>query len=153
MNYPIKEKLYELFPDEEIDKIQIKNEILRNKTNKNFKEKFPVISSLGIKNTLKNNIYVNLLSSKESKPNKEDNKDENNNQTYLNEYDIDILKMKRQIIKSPIASRQLEKINYFGPYYSYCPSCGIKNLHFYQKLPLNRLIKLTNIIKKYKIKK
>ena len=153
MNYPIKEKLYELYPEEEIDKIQLKNEVLKNKENKAFKGKFPVINSLKTKNILKNNIYVNLLSYDENEKNNEDIKDERDSKKYLNDYDINILKMKKEMIKSSVATRHLERINYFGPYYSYCPSCGIKNLDFYKKLPLNRLIKLTNIIKKYRIKK
>ena len=153
MNYPIKEKLYELYPEEEIDKIQLKNEMLKNKANKSFKENFPVINSLKTKNILKNNIYVNLLSSDENEKNNEDIKDERDSKKYLNDYDINILKMRKEMIKSPVATRHLERINYFGPYYSYCPSCGIKNLDFYKKLPLNRLIKLTNIVKKYRIKK
>ena len=153
MNYPIKEKLYELYPEEEIDKIQLKNEMLKNKESKAFKGKFPVINSLKTKNILKNNIYVNLLSSDENEKNNEDIKDERDSKKYLNDYDINILKMRKEMIKSPVATRHLERINYFGPYYSYCPSCGIKNLNFYKKLPLNRLIKLTNIVKKYRIKK
>ena len=153
MNYPIKEKLYELYPEEEIDKIQLKNEVLKNKENKAFKGKFPVINSLKTKNILKNNIYVNLLSYDENEKNNEDIKDERDSKKYLNDYDINILKMKKEMIKSSVATRHLERINYFGPYYSYCPSCGIKNLDFYKKLPLNRLIKLTNIVKKYRIKK
>ena len=153
MNYPIKEKLYELYPEEEIDKIQLKNEMLKNKANKSFKENFPVINSLKTKNILKNNIYVNLFSSGENEKNNEDVKEERNSKKFLNDYDINIIKMKKEIIKSPVANRHLERINYFGPYYSYCPSCGIKNLDFYKKLPLNRLIKLTNIVKQYRIKK
>ena len=153
MNYPIKEKLYELFPKEDIDKIQIKNEKLKNKTNKNLKVRYPLINSLKTRNKLKNNIYANLISSNRNEQNKEQIKDEESSKRYLNDYDIDILKKRKEIIKNPLANRHLERINYFGPYYSYCPSCGIKNLHFYEKLPVNRIIKLTNIIKKYKIKK
>ena len=56
------------------------------------------------------------------------------------------------MIKSPIAYKHLERINFYGPYYSYCPSCGYRNLKFYKKLNLNQLIKFTNIIKKYRKK-
>ena len=153
INYPIKEKLNDLFPQEEIQKIKFKNEALKNKANKSFNIRYPIIFAQKNKNTLSNNIYVNLISSYKKKENKVQNKEEKSNKKYINDSDIDLLKIKKEIIKSPQANKHLERINFYGPYYSYCPSCGIRNLKFYQKLPLTNLIKFTNIIKKYRQKK
>ena len=36
-------------------------------------------------------------------------------------------------ITDPIKKKFLEKINYAGPYFPYCPPCANKNLQFYQK--------------------
>ena len=157
ITYPIREKLPELFSEEEIQKIKSKNEILKIKSNSNIKLSYPIINSLKSKNELKNNIYVNLINTNNNDQNKEDNIEENkiekNSNNYLNDYDIDLLKMRKELIKNPIAVKHLERINFSGPYYSYCPTCGIRNLKFYQKLPLNKLIQFTNIIKKYRQEK
>lgn len=152
INYPIKEKLNNLFPEEEIEKIRFKKEILENKANKYFKIRYPIINAQKNKNVLKNNIYVNLIASSKNEQDKEDNKKENSIRKYINDYDIDLLKMKKEMIKSPLANKYLERINFYGPYYSYCPSCGIRNLNFYQKLPINNLFKFTRIINKYRKK-
>ena len=152
INYPIKEKLNELFPEEEIEKIRYKKEILKNKANKYFKIRCPIINAQKNKNVLKNNIYVNLIASSKKEQIKDDIKKENINKRYINDYDIDLLKMKKEMIKNPLANKYLERINYYGPYYSYCPSCGIRNLNFYQKLPINNLFKFTRIINQYRKK-
>ena len=152
INYPIKEKLNELFPEEELEKIRFKKEMLKNKANKYFKIRYPIIHAQKNKNVLKNNIYVNLIASSKNEQNKENIKKENTNKRYINDYDIDLLKMKKEMIKSPLANKYLERINFYGPYYSYCPSCGIRNLNFYQNLPVNNLFKFTRIINKYRKK-
>ena len=151
MNYPIKEKLAEIYPEEEIRKIGLKNEILKNKNNKNINIRYPLINSEKKKEEIKNNIYVNLFTSYNKQNNKE-NKNENINSKYIDDYDINLLKIRKEMIKNPIANKHLERINFYGPYYSYCPSCGYRNLKFYKKLNLNQLIKFTNIIKKYRKK-
>ena len=58
--------------------------------------------------------------------------------------------MKKQIIKNPFIYKKLERINFYGPYYSYCSQCGIKNIDFYQKLPMGQLNSITNEIRKHR---
>ena len=97
---------------------------------------------------LKNNIYVNLIASSKNEQDKEDNKKENSIRKYINDYDIDLLKMKKEMIKSPLANKYLERINYYGPYFSFCPSCRSKNLDYYNKMEPNQCIELIHFIKK-----
>ena len=152
--YPIREKLPELFSEEEIEKLTSKNEMLKSKANSYINQRYPIINSLKAKNVLKNNIYVNLIAHNKNEPNKGNNKEEEKiNKKCLNDYDIDLLKMRNELIKNPKALKYLERINFFGPFYSYCPSCGIRNLKFYQKLSLKKLIQFTNIIKKHRQEK
>jgi hypothetical protein len=73
------------------------------------------------------------------------------NSTY-NEYN------KKIEIRNPEIKKCLEDINYYGPYFSHCPSCKNKNLNFYQTLEPHQCLKLLNFIKKerssvWKIKK
>ena len=160
INYPIKEKLNELFPEEELQKIKIRNGINKTRTNKslNLNLHCPYIKTEKEKNVIKDNIFVNLISSYKSIDNKNKNKDivlDNgyNNKKFSDDPSIDLLKLKKDMLKRPIANKHLERINFYGPFFSYCPPCGIRNLNFYGKLPLNQLIKYANIIKKYRQKK
>jgi hypothetical protein len=56
-------------------------------------------------------------------------------------------------IKNPEVKKCLEDINYYGPYFSHCPSCKNKNLDFYQTLETHQCLKLLNFIKKTRTKK
>ena len=58
--------------------------------------------------------------------------------------------------------KQLESINFFGPYYSYCSKCGEKNTNFYKNIDSETLIEIIKqiqnnkdeqILKKLKSKK
>ena len=147
--YPIKGKLLDLFSEDEIKSNKFLNEKLKCQTSK---ARGPVGNSVKQRNILRNNIYVNLISSPKNKTNKINNeKDEEYlNKRYLNLYDIDLMKMRKEIIKNPLATKYLEKISYYGPYYSYCPPCGINNLLFYKKLPLEQLMAFTNLVRNYR---
>ena len=46
--------------------------------------------------------------------------------------------------------KYLEGINFFGPYFSYCPPCGNKNLEFYKNLEQNQCFQIIQQIKKNK---
>lgn len=136
MEYPIKEKINELFPKEEIEKI--------NNTYRNY---HPIINERKRKQVFKNNICLNLISSYKEKKS-------NNKKMIFNGNKFDknknLLKMKKQMIKNPLVLKNLEKINFYGPHYSFCSQCGIKNYDFYNKLPIKQLINITNEIKKYR---
>ena len=155
-SFPIKEKLYDFYTKDDIDKINIKNETLKNKLNKCFKKRYPIILTEKSKNDLKKNIFINLISSyKDSKNNTNENvENNNNNKKYIDDFEYDIFKKRKELIKNyPQSKKYLERVNFYGPYYSYCPHCGIRNLNFYQKLPLHQLIKFTNNINKYRLTK
>ena len=56
----------------------------------------------------------------------------------------------KKFIQSPIIQKELESINFFGPYYSYCPPCSNRNIDYYNNLPQNKCIDMINVIKKAK---
>ena len=51
-------------------------------------------------------------------------------------------------INNPIIKKHLENINYYGPYYSYCPYCRNRNLEFYNKLEAGQCLKIIQYVKK-----
>ena len=53
-------------------------------------------------------------------------------------------------INNPIIKKYLESINFFGPYFSYCPPCRNRNMEFYNKMNHNEAIKLMQYLKKVK---
>jgi hypothetical protein len=55
-------------------------------------------------------------------------------------------------IKNPKIKKNLEDIDYYGPYFSHCPSCKNKNLDFYQTMESNQCLKLLSYLKKVRIK-
>ena len=60
---------------------------------------------------------------------------------------------KKVKINNPVIERQLENINFFGPYYSYCPPCLNRNLEYYNHLEANQCLKLIHFIRKMRGKK
>ena len=60
---------------------------------------------------------------------------------------------KKVKINNPIIERQLENINFYGPYYSYCPLCSRRNLEYYNHLEHNQCLKLIHFIRKMRGKK
>ena len=133
--YPIKDKINDLFEKEEIEKI--------NNTCKNY---HPVIDDRKRRQVFKNNICLNLISSYKDKKVKKERK------TYDNKFDkkINLTKLKREMIKNPFVLKSLERINFYGPRYSYCSLCGKNNIDFYQKLSIKQLNSITNEIRKYR---
>ena len=115
-------------------------------------------------NTFRQNIFTNLLPSQQKiKDNFEKNKtftnfykkDNNNiinlknrNDLYLNSNN-EIFEKKINI-NNPTIMKYLEGINFFGPYFSYCPPCGNKNLEFYKNLEQNQCLQIIQQIKKNK---
>ena len=104
------------------------------------------------KKTLKSNSMVNLNPSykfKNMKIKREDNEQQFG--TFLN-FDHNSF-YKKTKISNPIVKKNLEFINYYGPYYSYCPPCLNRNLEYYNNLEPNQSLKLINYIKKIRGKK
>ena len=137
ISYPIKEKINDLYPKEEIEKL---NPIKRS--NK------PIIDRRRRKQIFKNNICINLFSNNNHKKENREKRAKTCENKF--EHTINITEMKKQLIKDPFVLKKLERINFYGPYYSYCSQCGIKNIDFYQKLPMGQLNNITNEIKKHR---
>ena len=55
---------------------------------------------------------------------------------------------KKVKITNPTVIKHLEGINYYGPYFSYCPPCGNRNLEYYKNLEINQCLKIIHQIKK-----
>jgi hypothetical protein len=116
-------------------------------------------------NTFRQNIFTNLLPSNDKygktytknmtgvasctdvKKKKIDKKKKGNS-LFLNlENDAFDKKIK---INNPNVIKYLEGINYYGPYFSYCPPCGNRNLEFYKNLEINQCLRIIQQIKKNK---
>jgi len=110
-------------------------------------------------NTFRQNIFTNLLpSSQKSLKDKSSSKFEGN-KTYTNFGSIkgdlylhsnNELFDKKVNINNPVVIKYLEGINFYGPYFSYCPPCGNKNLEFYKNLELKQCLQIIHQIKKNK---
>ena len=154
--FPIKEKLNELYPKEELEKVGIKSHTIKKKESRGLNIRYPFLPSRKMKTFLKKNIYINLIPSNKDSEKTQEEDYENlkifDKKTINDDIENDVSKMKKEMIKNPLAKKHLESINYYGPYYSYC-TCGNKNLSFYQKLSLNQLVKITNYIHQYREKK
>ena len=55
-------------------------------------------------------------------------------------------------ITNPIIQKNLENINFYGPFYPYCPPCLNRNLEFYNNLDPDQCLKLIQYIKKIRKK-
>ena len=123
---------------------------------------FPNIKLITSKrqNTFRQNIFTNLLPSRinnntnfsntsrnfyQKKKNKEI---KTRNDLYLNSNSE--MFDKKININNPTIVKYLEGINFYGPYFSYCPPCGNKNLEFYKNLEENQCLQIIQQIKKNK---
>ena len=55
-------------------------------------------------------------------------------------------------INNPIIKKNIEGINFYGPYFSFCPSCRTKNMEFYNNLEQGQCLELIQFIKKVRHK-
>ena len=166
--YSIKNKFEELFSSYNADEMTMQ---LNSNTTKNNNEKIYSIKRNIEKEKLikikkiQRNIYNNLLL-------KDKNKTKiNSNQLLFKKYKlisntqkhIDKLKQenkkenKKEIIKNDINNSKifslLKSINFYGPYFSYCPTCHDNNINFYKNLDKNECLNLLNHIKLERSKK
>lgn len=151
-DFPIKDKLVELFPDKLLKSIDMKNKNIKDNRNNNCLNKYiyQTIKPEKRRNIFRQNIFVNLV---QSKPKIKKNKTLRIQSAYISnenkKYD-NIFVKKKYKIKNETIKKQLESINFFGPYYSYCPPCGNRNVDFYKNLDNNKLIQIVQQIKKMK---
>ena len=151
-DFPIKEKLVDLFPEKAIKSIGLENSVIGNK----LKRFYPEMKPEKRRNIFRQNIFVNLI------PQKPKNKSNLISKQYqsailnkghkkpiTNNYILNSEFAKKKFdIKNEIAMKQLESINFFGPYYSYCPPCGNRNVDFYKNLDFQTIVSLVQQIKK-----
>jgi hypothetical protein len=55
-------------------------------------------------------------------------------------------------MNNPMVKKSIESINYYGPYFSFCPSCKNKNMNYYYNMEPNKCIELIQFIKKVRNK-
>ena len=108
------------------------------------------------KNVFRQNVFNNLVSTNtysiENKiPKKKKLKIEiNNRRPFLGtDYQNFIKKVE---INNPIINKNLESINFYGPYFSHCPPCYNRNLNFYKNLEINQCLGIIHHIKKSRMK-
>ena len=53
---------------------------------------------------------------------------------------------------NPIIKKNIESINFYGPYYSFCSSCRNKNMEYYNNMEPNQCIDIIHLIKKIRYK-
>ena len=168
--YSIKNKFEELFSSYNADEMtmQLNSNISKNNDEKIYAIKSKIEREKLIKiKKIQRNIYNNLLL-------KDKNKTKiNSNQPLFKKYKlisnkqihIDKLKQenkkennkenkkenKKEIIKNYINDSKifnlLKSINFYGPYFSYCPTCHDNNINFYKNLDKNECLNLLNHIK------
>ena len=106
------------------------------------------------KNVFRQNVFNNLVNTNTysvgKKPNKKKINIETNNRPYLgSDYQSFIKKVE---INTPIINKNLEGINYYGPYFSHCPPCYNRNLEYYKNLEINQCLGIIHHIKKMRMK-
>ena len=55
-------------------------------------------------------------------------------------------------VNNPIIKKNIESINFYGPYYSFCSSCRNKNMEYYNNMEPNQCIDIIHLIKKIRHK-
>ena len=53
-------------------------------------------------------------------------------------------------LKNKTIELGVKEINYYGPHFSFCPTCKNKNLEFYNYMEPNQCLELINHIKNYR---
>ena len=105
------------------------------------------------KNIFRQNIFNNLVSNNTYSVDRKNEikqilaKDLNQNKrpSLGSDYQSFIKKTK---INNAIINKNLESINYYGPYFSHCPPCYNRNMNYYKNLEINQCIYIIHHIKK-----
>jgi len=161
--YPFQKKLQDLFPEnkyaEEINKENNNNKLDNLSTVENLIDK----SRLHKIRNIERNIFNNLLSL-----NKKNNitpkyrqflyQNENNKNSYKRFTNIKLKnKNKKETIKNElndsIIYNHLNSMNFYGPYFSYCPYCCNNNIKYYKHMERKQCLSLLNYIKMDRNKK
>ena len=165
--YPIRKKLDELYPNYNFDKS--KNNKKLSMSNKN--EKIYSLQNLIDKSKLnkikrmERNIYNNLFQKKSRAKNYSHLLKNSEHYKLISKTQKSIplnsFKMcneaKKEFIKKELNDskifNQLHSINFYGPYFSYCPHCSNNNIKYYKNMERSQCISLLNHIKLERSKK
>jgi hypothetical protein len=165
--YPIKKKLEELYPNYNFE--QSKSNVKLNMSNKD--EKIYSLQNLIDKSKLnkikrmERNIYNNLFKKKYKTKNYSHLLKKNDHYKLfsktqknmpLNTFKVSN-EIKKEFIKKELNDskifNQLHSINFYGPYFSYCPHCSNNNIKYYKNMERSQCISLLNHIKLERSKK
>ena len=176
INYPIQNKLKELYDKTNYysSKNGFENDLSKSSTRNQKANSFVNLNKRGLgsdskfsrnifyntiknqqifkrKNVIRQNVFNNLVSQRDSFISKSTTYKSSKklNPIIYSDYQNFVKKLK---IKSPLVNRNLENLNFYGPYFSYCPPCYNKNVEYYNNLEVNQCIDLLHHIKKFKSK-
>ena len=152
--YPIREKLEQLYVN--TNYYNTNDNISRNNTfHKTSNSMFSFHNMLTEKrqNVFRQNVFNNLTKTDNTKKIKYNFiKDKAKYSKTLFGIDHEHF-IKKVEINDPIINKNLESINYFGPYFSHCPPCRNRNLEYYRKLEPKQCLDIIHQIKKIRFKK
>ena len=103
-------------------------------------KKMPMKMRLRRKNAFIKSIYNNMIPPKISSKSSKNIIKQNNSYNNKNNQKLEI--------EDPEIKRKLETINYYGPYYSYCPPCKRRNIDFYNNYEKSYCLRLLQYMKK-----
>lgn len=175
--YPIKEKLQQLYTktnyyniNNNKDNKYLSNELSMTNSIKNINNNiieindrnkfFSTIKNQQIfkrKNVFRQNVFNNLISKSTSSVDKKQS-NKKSLKIEINDKIIPFLgtdynNFKKKVeINNPIINKNLESINYYGPYFSHCPPCYNRNLNYYKNLEINQCLEIIHHIKKNRMK-
>ena len=157
--YPIKEKLENLINiyNEENSKI---NNIINETNEDNFSntKESNFYSYIKVVNTLnktkneklrKQNSFRQNIFTLDSLKKKDDNEYSQTKTILINnkKFKRNIFFKKKNETRNKIIEDNVKTINYYGPHFSFCPSCKDKNIEFYNNMEPNQCLELINHIK------
>ena len=140
--------------------ININSKTINNIKNNNEKNKFFTSFKnqqlFKRKNVFRQNVFNNLVSTNRYSigripDSKILNLESNNKIKPFNGTDYQSF-IKKVEITNPIINKNLESINFYGPYFSHCPPCYNRNLDYYKNLEVNQCLDIIHHIKKMRMK-
>ena len=166
VKFPLKNKLEELYPDFNSEEKNDDKKLYKERKNRTV-DKINTVENLIDKSRLhkiekiERNIFNNLLNLKQKKlPLKykvifEKNTNCKKNKKLINgNLNINYKnKMMKNELNDSIIFNHLKTMNFYGPYFSYCPYCCKNNIKYYKYMERRQCLSLLNYIKLDRSKK
>ena len=158
--YPIKEKTNSLLEYEKLKEIENKlynekvSKVFSGNTNSNLFENVYKLKKRERIDSFRQPIYNKIIppniraktSKNRSYSKKKNEKEESKFGPFLHSNTEAFYKTIE--VDNPIIKKYLENINFYGPYFSYCPPCKRRNMEFYKKMNENYAIELMKYLNK-----